>query len=503
MSNFVLSGLGLLIFSALAVPALLYYAFIGAGGLCLALGAALLIALPQFRSAHIPLASQTLAACVITALALTIFGGEGRFLPATQDWIVRDAVLHDLVVRAWPFVYRFNGTDFLLRAPLGMYLFASLIGKLAGLHAAWFALLVQNAVLIAVVLIVFCAAPTWRRSVCVVVVFCLFSGWDVPGGLFMSTLRASATHRPAPLPVDIGWWDFMFQYSSTITLAYWVPNHALAGWLLTALLLLWERGQIQIGALMAGAALTLIWSPFALLGGFPFLLKAALTALFRRRRLSPWDIVISVAVAAALLPAVLYLISDIGGVPRGYSGSAAPQAFVPFYLIFMLFEVLPVLVINLLFWPAERGGITLSTFAVAALSLWVIPFFKIGNGNDFVMRASIPALAIMAITTGHTLASVFAARNTWGTGIVLTVVGLGALTGIDQTWHVLMASNNGISRCDFIQAWAQDLTDVPVNTSPMTPYLARENQVPVWLQPRHPEIYVTSPATSPCRDQRI
>ncbi len=502
MIDLALPGLGLLIFGALAVPALLFYTFIGAGWLCIALGAALLLALPQFRSARSPLALQTLAACVIAALVLTVFGGEGRFLPATQDWIVRDAVLHDLAAHSWPFVYRFNGTDLLLRAPLGMYLLPSLAGKLAGLHAAYLALLVQNTAFITFILLVFCVAPTWRRSLCILTVFVLFSGWDVPGGLFMSALRESVTHQAVPLPADIGWWDILFQYSSTITLAYWVPNHALAGWFLTALLLLWERGQIRIGALMAGAVLTLIWSPFALMGALPFLVKAGMTSLFRRR-LNPWEVVTTLFVTAALAPAVLYLISDTTGVPRGYSAAATTLPFAPLYAIFIGFEVLAFLLINLLFWPAERGGITRSTYWVAALSLLAIPFFKIGNGNDFVMRASIPASAIMAITTGHTLASVLAARQPWRVGVVLTVVGFGALTGIDQTWHVLIAPNNGISRCDFIQAWAQDLIGVPVNTSPMTPYLAREDHVPVMLRPAHPQIYSTALVPGRCADSRI
>jgi hypothetical protein len=502
VSDLAVPGLGVFIFAALAVPALLFYMFLGAGWLCIPLGAALLLALPRFRSARAPLASQTILACAVAALALTVFGGEGRFLPATQDWIVRDAVLHDVAMRSWPFVYRFAGTDFMLRTSLGMYLLPGLAGKLAGLRAAYLALLVQNTACIMLILLVFCDAPTWRRSLCVIIVFCLFSGWDVPGGLFLSALLSSVTHQPVPLPADIGWWNHLFQYSSTITLAYWVPNHALAGWLLTALLLLWERGKIRIGALMAGAALTLIWSPFALLGGLPFLIKAGLTALFSRR-LNPFDLVTSVLVVAALAPAVLYLISDTGGVPRGYSGSGTALPFGPFYLMFIGFEVLPILLINRLFWPAERGGITLSTYWVAALSLLAIPFFKIGNGNDFVMRASIPALAIMAIATGHNLASVIAARRPWRIGVVLTVVALGALTGIDQTCHVLIAPNNGISRCDFIQAWAQDLIGVPVNTSPMTPYLAREPNVPALLRPAHPQIYSTALLPGRCTDSRI
>ena len=76
----------------------------------------------------------------------TLFGGTGHWMFANADWHIRDAVLHDLVVGAWPVGYGMEaGGATLLRAPIGYYLPAAFVGKAAGLPAAHVALAVWTA----------------------------------------------------------------------------------------------------------------------------------------------------------------------------------------------------------------------------------------------------------------------------------------------------------------------------------------------------------------------
>ncbi len=165
------------VFVLLAVPSLLFHLFIGKPILCGPFGLVLLAVAPFFRlrsdqpdGLAKSQGARLSAACAVAAFALTTIGGEGRLFPATADWLIRDAILHDLVQQAWPFAYRIDGKDWTLRAPLGMYLIPALCGKLAGLFAAHLALWAQNTVAIFVVLRILesaeFSATFWRLVMC-------------------------------------------------------------------------------------------------------------------------------------------------------------------------------------------------------------------------------------------------------------------------------------------------------------------------------------------------
>jgi hypothetical protein len=260
------------------------------------------------------------------------------------------------------------------------------------------------------------------------VVFCIFSGWDVVGGAEYSGLRTFATGAPFELPADIEWWDKLFQYSSTMTLAFWVPHHALAGWFFTAILLLWDRHRIGIAAVVMSAGLAICWSPFALMGALPFLVKAGIEAL-RRGGPKPIECGVVLLLAIALVPMAIYLTSDAGTVVRGFQ--TIDTEFVIRYIEFIALEILPFIVINAKFSNHEYG-FSKSTYYIAIVLLLLMPFYKINVSNDFVMRASVPSLAILAVTTGHTAYRVLSAGRYVRSISVIVVLGLGSLTGIDE-----------------------------------------------------------------------
>ena len=492
-----------IIFAFLAIPSLLFYAFIGKPILGAAFAVATLTAAPCFRlhadrarTAANGYGAVLTMACALAALALTTMGGEGRLVPATADWLIRDAVLRDLVQQAWPFVYHADRKDWVLRAPLGMYLIPAAIGKLAGLYGAHLALWLQNTLALCVVLRIFCNSASLARSVAVLVVFCIFSGWDVVGALALAAGHSLASGAPLILPYDIEWWAGLFQYSSTMTLVFWVPHHALGGWLFTALLLLWDRRRIRISALMIGGALAMFWSPFALMGAMPFLVKAGIEAIGQRR--VAWsDVGVSVLLAIVLMPLVLYLTCAGGTVASGFQPLTA--GFLGRYTVFVALEVLPFAAINHRFGDA-RGGFSRSTYAVAIASLVLIPFYKIGPSNDFVMRASIPALAILAVTTGHTACH---ALQTGGARILVIalVLVLGSLTGLTEIREILAARNNGISTCDLVQAWYQER---PVNQwIGDSTYLTDQNNMPLLIRSDRPQVLSTGRTPARCVDQRL
>ena len=78
--------------------------------------------------AALPLGPLLLPIVAIAGL-WTVLAGVGHWAFANQDWVVRDAVLRDLVVDPWPVHYAIDGVDFLMRAPIGYFLPAASVGR--------------------------------------------------------------------------------------------------------------------------------------------------------------------------------------------------------------------------------------------------------------------------------------------------------------------------------------------------------------------------------------
>jgi hypothetical protein len=317
-------------------------------------------------------------------------------------------------------------------------------------------------------------------------VFCIFSGWDVVGAL--------ATHNALNGAPGFEWWAGAFQYSSTITLALWVPNHAIPGWILATLLLLWDTGRIRIGVVMMGAALSILWSPFALMGAVPFLAKAGFEAL---RRGPIWaDVAMSAALAMAAVPLARFLLTDSERIPHGFE--PITPLFAALYTLFIVVELGPALAINAIA-PTRQGGFSKSTYLLAVASLLLIPFFRMGAANDLVMRASIPALGVLAITTGHSTYVILKERVRWKIGVTSIALALGLATGASELWLILRAPNTGISRCDLIESWEQ----FPGPPTPKTHYLVDLAHTSFPVRKDSVKIYPTGPTKARCVDETL
>ena len=128
----------------LVLPVLLFCAWFKpplAIGLAALLSYALLNTLAGVRLRESGVRPAAIGAIAVVALAWTAVAGVGHFFYANLDWVTRDAVLRDLTATAWPPMYD-GGGDFslILRAPIGYYLPAALVGWLAGPAVGDFAL---------------------------------------------------------------------------------------------------------------------------------------------------------------------------------------------------------------------------------------------------------------------------------------------------------------------------------------------------------------------------
>ncbi|MCC6211775.1 MAG: hypothetical protein IT513_12100 [Burkholderiales bacterium] len=429
-------------FDLLTVAALVYLALpiliFGAAWLKPAYAAAaslLLLAamLAALRAGEIrwrpPVPAGTLLAAAVAGFAWAAFGGAGHLLYANSDWIVRDAVLMDLVHAAWPPSYgEHRGDAMILRTALAYFLPAALLGSLVGAQFADLLLYAWTGLGAALFL---CLLPLPRkplRLALALVIVILFSGMDAAGVLLI------AGHLP-PNALHLEWWAHPLQYSSHTTQLFWVPNHALPAWLGAALFYRhWRTPDFWPLAVLAAALLPL-WTPFAALGIAPFLALLAADRLQQGLSLRlPWLLVVATAPLLALQVRYIGLgFEQLGAsVPAEVAFSVGNSAAKYVRFAFLEFGLLCLALFALL--RHSRG-----ILAVAFLTLAALPLTNLGPSNDIVMRASIPSLAFLAILCFRALEDTAdppahrAARV-----LLIAMLTLGAVTPAYEFWRALL-----------------------------------------------------------------
>ncbi|MDO7833951.1 hypothetical protein Q4610_02730 [Sphingobium sp. HBC34] len=405
--------------------------------------------------------------CLVVAILLMLLGGEGRFFYANIDWQVRLAVLRDMSVNPWPFVYSARGAPDMLRAPIGMFLAPAIAAKTLGLRAADILLWLQNSLLIATLLALGAALFNTRRAKLIALAVIIgFSGLDALGRLLFR----------GGLSDHLENWAYL-QYSSTITLAFWVPQHALAGWVGALGFLLWRGGRLSLGPYLALLPLTALWSPLGLIGAMPFAALAGGRALIAGTlRLS--DIGLPALATLLCLPGLLYL----GAAGEGVG--ARLMAVAP--LQWGLFELLEVLVYVAPLALLLRPRFGRDTLALLTLWLLVIPFIQIGASIDFMMRGSVSALTILAVMAADALIVDRRARL-WLVPPLL----IGSITGLYEIRRALAHPPAPQVRCSFFKAWDQSFGFQPKDS-----YLAPLSEMPAPIRPQHPvRVSPAEPAT--------
>jgi hypothetical protein len=441
----------------------------GAGGL-LACGLLFLVHRAKMDLGAIPLSRLLLLFAF--ALSLYMLGGEGRFFYANIDWQVRDAVLRDMTINAWPFVYLADGRPpELLRAAIGFFLVPSLAAKAYGERAGEIALLLQNALLLTALLgLGSTLFGDFRQRAIALFVVTLFSGADFVMELIVSGRLDN--HLEFGVPI--------LQYSSHITQAFWVPQHAFAGWVGALMVLLSHRKMIPLWILLAMVPLTALWSPLPLIGIMPFIAYLAIDFL-RNRQLTISDFTLPVLSVLLVLPAFIYLSAAPDVV--GFNLAAVPAAV---WFLFILVEC-TLWLFPLLAW---RRGPYFGLLVVATVVLLALPFMRVGWSIDLMMRGSIPALAILSVAAADAIANreLLLERRLW----LIGALALGSVTGSHEISRALTEPTSPRGSCSFYGAW-----DVSFKNYPKGSHLAPLDRVPASIRPNNPQrVRVNDPA--PC-----
>jgi hypothetical protein len=231
---------------------------------------------------------------------------------------------------------------------------------------------------------------TQKKSLWIILFFILFSGLDIVGTLLtkFAVIIDGVPH--------LEWWagyDF-WQYSSNTSLLYWVPQHAIGGWLTTSLLLslLQYKKDCQIPAMYI-FAISFLWSNFVLLGLIPIMAVLFFKNGFRRF----FNLKSVIPALGILIPITFYYLGN--QYPHSHAfiwEQHELQDIFPKYLLFCLLEfgVFAFFIFTHIH-NLNKDNKILCIATIVALLL--IPFYRFGHYNDLAMRASIPSLLILQI----------------------------------------------------------------------------------------------------------
>lgn len=419
----------------LALPVLIFFLgwfSLGVGGL---LALLLLVgASPLFLGSDARFRLSTSWGVVLiafaAALAWTGLGGAGHFVYANADWPTRDAVLRDLVVSGWPPSYgTTGGVDIILRTPVAYYLPAALLGKALGLELADFLLFLWTALGVGLFfLIALSSTRTARQIVIAILVIVFFSGMDVFGTERYFLDRPGVTEH-------LEWWPRIFQYSANTTQLFWVPNHALPGWLVAALIYKHWRNPEFMKIAPIAIAVTPLWSPLITIGLAPFAILITAHHLRQntwRSAVLPWAWLGALTTFAAT---GYYLVLDGASIRSGWTAGfvnsldALANIYVKFVLLEFGFLALAV-------WLIRRDVL----IVVSALILLALPFYMFGPGNDLAMRASIPALMILCLSAVDALSQVNWSERPTQVIPLLFCLTIGSVTAIHEIARALLFS---------------------------------------------------------------
>lgn len=365
----------------------------------------------------------------LLALALAVLwvfaSGNFGVLQANEDWSKHYALLNILAGQAWwP-----AGDDGVLRYSLGWYLLPALAMKLtaaAGLTATHGLLFSGLWSLLGLLIFFSLIEPLFgsvKRWMVGMLAFALFAGGD----LWAACITGNRFH----IPFHWEWWAGWIQYSGTTTALFWAPQHALSAWLGIGLLLRrFTSTDPGIPPLLI-VSLALFWSPFAALGLLPF-------ALFVQAR--HWRSVRAIdlpALGAAVLigiPLLIFLQTDTAAIPKSFIWSkrcvmsGAGCFSWPGLVFFLLMEIGGAALVMAVCRDRERERFGL----LALLCLCLIPTVRIGLYSDFAMRASLPALCVLALVCARALATERSLQRGWVAAAVLL---LGAAVPLSELYR--------------------------------------------------------------------
>ena len=344
------------------------------------------------------ISKKMLIAVVIAAFAYLFFCGVGRLWSQSDDYLWRNAIFRDLIVKKWPVFY--DTYDGALSYYIGTWLPAAIVGKCAYLIGAGTepAFMVGNVTLLIyctfgmsvlfLLLLMYFNTTKPKHIAFIIIGFVFFSGMDFVGNEF----KLDSWH--------IEWWALTYQYSSLTTCLCWVFNQTIIPWVCTALLL--HEKTISNYVLIGMACL--FCGPFPFIGFFVFCLAMGIKRLADLVKEKKGKDFVKEVFSVSNVCSVFFIFPIIGSFLTANIMMSNYKSDVPIflpptwcfenyvlYILFLLFEVL--IFAALIIKPNRKNYL----FYVMLAQLIIYPLFNVGINSDLTMRSSIPALFMLYV----------------------------------------------------------------------------------------------------------
>ena len=363
---------------------------------------------------------------LVIILIWVLISGIGKLAYQTEDHLWRNAMFETLVNEDWPIIKQINVNGVTetrgMSYYIGFWLPCALVGKVFGLKVGFLSQIVWAVFGIALFYYGVCILLKKIR-VLPLIIFILFSGMDIIGYYLIGEDLSAITQTQ-----HLEWWT-LFQFSSNTTQLFWVFNQAIPAWLIVIALLLNQQNR-NIGLFISAA---LICCTLPLIGMLPIVAYQCLNKNYQNKKFGiewwrSWikDTVSYVNLFSILISVIffLYLIktSDEAGGIGLFSLQNGGWLTV---LVFLLVEIGGI--VSVCYFTQRNNPL----FYICVLWLCACPLIKAYGGDNFCMRASIPALTVLFIYFVQSIYEIDFSNKYYAI-TVLAVIFFGAITPLNE-----------------------------------------------------------------------
>lgn len=346
---------------------------------------------------------------LVVALAIIIgicvFIGFGGKYMQPGDWWKHNAVIHDLIEKKWPVYYEIFEKS-MLTYYLGQYLVPALIGKIAGgsfsvgsISMAVWAIIGIGLVYLHLLRITRSDSSAKQLRTLIIMLFfcgCLVVAQNILSQIYGEGFYANGSYHWILVR------NIQIQYRSNLVMLRWVYPQVIVPWLVTMIFYEnWEKPKhyvLLVSPILLYGTFSVIFPVFAAIACVIYIfLGTSNKKLVLKEVFSISNIYVFLSFGMIML---LYFSGNILQEKPAYSSFSIGKytlATIPVYIIFCIFMYG---IYAICVFREQKHNIF---YYITVVALTIIPAFRMGLCNDWVMCTSIPALFLLMIFVIRTL----------------------------------------------------------------------------------------------------
>lgn len=379
-----------------------------------------------------------LLAIFLITLIWVYLSGIGALVFQNFDHNCRNPIFENLVQYSWPVEHANH--EAILTYYIGFWLVPACIGKLFNsIQIGYISQIIWASIGI-FLFFYYVLSGLKKKTLLPIILFIFFSGLDYLGNLIYFRLD-----KIFDVTSHLEWWFPYCQFSSMTTQLFWVFNQALPTWL-TVMVLLNEKNNKNIFFLYS---CMFINSTLPAMGLLPFLIywwikngaetEKEIFSLSHIKNAFLSSITFQNVIGCFTLFIISYSYLS-GNIAGGHTGIL--RLTVTGYILFLItFFFLEVGIYLLCILKENKKNLL---FYMITLCFLIYPFIQVGNGPDFCMRATIPALILLYLFIARKIDA--CEKINKGMIILIIILSIGAITPIHEFTRTIFYTSQGLTK---------------------------------------------------------